>query len=77
MELEAWVAAVMEEDLAEGVGTMDVAAVLERSCADVLLSRSSVGAVELMMEHELFVHPSIGWVDSYRVGEWTSAYSAI
>jgi len=62
-------------ELVESVGTLDAAAVVEKSCGfDVLLCRSSV---ELMMEQELFMHPSVCWVDSYSVGGWTSAYNAI
>lgn len=71
------VAAVME-GVAEAAGTVSVAAVEDsRSGRGVFVSWSRAGAVELTSEQELLTQPSMDSLDSYSVGEWTSAYSAI
>ncbi len=68
----------VEGELVEGWGTVDAAAVMEKSCGcDVLLSRGSAVSVEFIMELVLFMLTSVGMGDSYSVGAWTSAYKAI
>lgn len=69
-------AAVMEGEMVADIDSVDVAAV-ERSCgSNVLLSGSFLGAVEFILEHELFMQAPASCVDSYGVGGWTSAYNA-
>lgn len=58
-----------EGELVEGVGTVDAASVMEKSCGSVvLLFGISECVVVLMMELVLFTSDSVGLVDSYSVG---------
>lgn len=67
----------MEGERVVATEAVDVAVVVERSSgSDALLSGSRVGAMEFMSEHELLTQASAGWVGSYSVGVWTSAYNA-
>lgn len=65
----------MEGERVVATEAVDAAVVLERSSGSDV-SGSCVGTMEFMSVHELLTQASAGWVGSYSVGGWTSAYNA-